>query len=108
MRVYQHTLSDDVLRLVERIKPHLEILGSFPEEGIEITDEQLEMVVGGVLSAEDMAYCQQAVEYYRSRGYTLEQLTKEMGDYQNSLRAEGETDLAERSAEYLEYMTSIW
>ena len=108
MRVYQHTLSDDVLRLAERIKSHLEILGSFPEEGIEITDEQLEMVVGGVLSAEDMAYCQQAVEYYRSRGYTLKQLTKEMGDYQNSLRAGGETYLADRSAEYLEYMTRIW
>ena len=108
MRVYQHTLTEDVLRLARRLKSHLEILRSFPEEGIEIPDEQLEMVVGGVLSAEDMAYCQQAVEFYHGRGYTLEQLTKEMGDHQSSLRAEGETDLADRSAEYLEYMVSIW
>ena len=65
MRVYQHTLTDDVLRLAERLRSHFEILRSYPEEGIEVTDEQLEMVVGGVLSAEDIAYCQQAVEDYR-------------------------------------------
>lgn len=108
MRVYQHTLTNDVLRLAERLRSHFEILRSFPKEGIEVADEQLEMVVGGVLSAEDIAYCQQAVEYYHSRGYTLDQLTKEMGDYQNSLRVEGETELADRSAEYLDYMVSIW
>lgn len=66
------------------------------------------MVVGGVLSAEDIAYCQQAVEYFHSKGYTKEQLKKEMNDYQSSLRGEGEMDLADLSAEYLTYMLSIW
>lgn len=108
MRVYRHTLTDDVLRLTRRLESHLEILTSFPEEGIEITDEQLEMIVGGVLSAEDVAYCQQAVEYYHSRGYTLDQMKKEMNDHQSALCAEGETDLADLSAEYLNYMISIW
>ena len=108
MRVYRHTLTDDVLRLARNLEFHLEILRSFPEEGIEISDEQLEMVVGGVLSAEDIAYCQQTVEYYHGRGYTLEQMKNEMVDYQNSLRGKGETGLADRLAEYLEYMVSIW
>ena len=108
MRIFRHTLTDHLLEVFERLEAHREILRSFPDEGIELSDEQLEMVVGGVLSAEDMAYCQQAVEYYRSRGYTLAGMQKEMLDYQSSLRTQGESALADRSAEYLTYMVSIW
>ena len=35
-------------------------------------------------------------------------MKKEMTDHQSALRAEGETGLADLSAEYLDYMISIW
>ena len=108
MRIFRHTLTDELLEVFERLEAHQLILESFPDEGIALTDEQLEGIAGGVLSAEDIAYCQQAVEYYHGRGYTLADMKKEMLDYQSSLRTQGDAALADRSAEYLEYMVSIW
>lgn len=80
----------------------------FPDEIIELSDEQLEGIAGGVLNSVDIAYCHVAVEYYHSRGYTLSQMEQEMTSYQNQLRANGQTALADLSAEYLEYMIGIW
>jgi hypothetical protein len=77
-------------------------------DGIELSDELLASIVGGVLDAEGKAYCETSVGFYHNRGYTLESMRSEMLAYQQQLRDRGDTALADLSAEYLEYMVSIW
>lgn len=101
-------LSIDTLLAARGFKVSREIRACFPAESVELTPEMLEGVSGGVLSCEDIAYCEVAVEHYHNKGYTLEQMIAEMTGYQNTLTSNGELALAELSAEYLEYMISIW
>lgn len=75
---------------------------------VHLSDDMLESVVGGKLNASDIAYCKMTVEFYQSRGYTLEDMQKEVLAYQQSLKSQGKTALAAQSAEYLEYMLTIW
>lgn len=87
---------------------HQQILKQHPDFCIELSKEQLDTIVGGTLTAKDIAYCKISVDFYRSRGYTCDAMKAEMLAYQKTLKAQGKAALAALSAEYLDYMLSIW
>ncbi|MDO5107107.1 MAG: hypothetical protein Q4D39_02405 [Coriobacteriaceae bacterium] len=68
-------------------------------EGIELSDELLEGIAGGVLSEDEKAAFSAALATWKSSGFTLEQA---LHAYRRGNRMAGDP------ADYVEYANSVW